>query len=81
MPYGASLGSETMEKINEMITWLLILIPVGSGARILYCLAAMPVDEDAVDSYRKRIKNILVFVAIAESLTGILKAVAHYYGG
>ncbi|MEM5780049.1 MAG: hypothetical protein AAGU02_02750 [Lawsonibacter sp.] len=70
-----------METIDQMISWLLVFIPLGGTARILYCLAAMSADSDARDSFQKRIKNILIFIVVAEILSGLLKLIAHYYGG
>lgn len=70
-----------MEQINQMITWLLVIIPLGGAARVLYCLAAISIDMDARDTYQKRIRHVLMFVAISESVSGLLKIVAGYYGG
>jgi hypothetical protein len=70
-----------MEQINQIITWFLVIIPLGGTARILYCLAAISTDMDARDVYQKRIKHVLMFVAISECVSGLLKIVAGYYGG
>lgn len=70
-----------MEKINQMIAFLQVVIPLGGAARIIYCLAAMSADEDGQASYKKRIRNILVFIVLAECASGFLRMVARYYGG
>lgn len=70
-----------MEKINQMIAFLQMVIPLGGAARIIYCLAAMSADEDGQASYKKRIRNILVFIVLAECASGFLRMVARYYGG
>lgn len=70
-----------MEKINQMITFLQVIIPLGGAARIIYCLAVMSVDEEEQSSYKKRIRNILVFVVLAECASSFLRMAANYYGG
>lgn len=70
-----------MEQIENMIGWLQIIIPIAGAARIVYCLAVMSADEDAAASYRKRIRNILIFLVFSECVTGVFRMVASYYGG
>lgn len=70
-----------MEKINQMITFLQVIIPLGGAARIVYCLAVMSMDGEEQSSYKKRIRNILVFIVLAECASGFLRMAAHYYGG
>lgn len=68
-----------MEDIQLLITFLLILIPLGGGARIVYCLTVMAADSDEEKTYKVRIRNVLVFVALAECVAGLLKAVLSYF--
>lgn len=69
-----------METIQDLINLLLILIPAGGAVRIILCLIYMSSEEDT-KSYKKRIRNVLVFTVLAESVTGIISLVASYFGG
>ncbi|MEG2420825.1 MAG: hypothetical protein RSB55_04695 [Oscillospiraceae bacterium] len=68
-----------MESIQELTHILQILIPIGAGARIAYCLSAMAMDSDEDKSYKTRIRNTLVFVVLAEVAAPLLLAVIRYY--
>ena len=70
-----------METIQGFITLLLILIPAGGGARIVYCALAMTADQENSASYKRRIRNLIIFIILAECVSGILALVASYFGG
>ena len=67
-----------MKEINGLITLLLIIIPIGAAMRITACCICMANTEDQ-SSYKHRIKNVLIFVVFAESISGILHAILSYY--
>lgn len=46
--------------------------------RILFCLLVMAFQEDR-ESYKKRIFNVLVFIVVAECISGILYMVIRYF--
>lgn len=68
-----------MEGINGLITLLQILIPLGGAARIAYCALVLNMNGEESASYWKRVRNILVFVVLAECAAGFLKMVANYF--
>lgn len=70
-----------MDTINDIITFLLVLIPIGAGGRVIYCLMAMSADTDEEKSYKIRIRNVLIFTAFAECVTGLVKGALPYYFG
>lgn len=67
---------------NDATTWLLGLIPVGSGAAIGYH-ALMKVLSDADPAaaavHNRAMRNILIAGAIGESAVGITKAFLAYF--
>lgn len=67
-----------MKEINGLISLLLIIIPAGAVMRIAACCICMANSEDQ-SSYKRRIKNVLIYVALAESISGILHMVLSYY--
>lgn len=68
-----------MEQVLSLISWLLVVLPVAAAARIVYCLCCIPTDGDNESSYKKRIRNTLIFVVLAETVMGLLRVVAAYY--
>lgn len=69
-----------MDQLNDLISFLLLLIPIGGAMRIAACLVYMNLEEDSAQ-YKKRIKHVFYFIVLAECFTGIFKAVVSYYGG
>lgn len=69
-----------MDQIKALIQAMLVVIPIGAAARIVYCLVAINMDGDEEQSYRKRIRNALVFTAIAEAgIGGLLKWATSFF--
>lgn len=70
-----------MDTLNEIITLLRVgIIPLGVLFRVVFCLTKMIYDEDAQASYKKKIKNTIVFGIIAELIFVILNLIQSYYG-
>ncbi len=69
-----------MEILNEIISLLrIVIIPLGVTFRVIFCLTKMIYDEDAQGTYKKKIKNTIVFGIIAELIFVILALVQNYY--
>lgn len=73
--------NDSVPIISDLVNWLLVIIPVGSGAVAVRCLIGMNTSEEDTAMYKKRLKNVLLFCVIAESLVGVLGVVTSYYGG
>lgn len=68
-----------MNEIQMLITILQVLIAVGAAARIGYCCVMMNSDEEEDPKvYKVRIRNVLVFTVLAETIGGILQIVQNY---
>ena len=62
-----------METLNEIISLLrVVIIPLGVTFRVIFCLTKMIYDEDSQGTYKKKIKNTIVFGIIAELIFVIL---------
>ena len=62
-----------MEILDEIISLLrVVIIPLGVTFRVIFCLTKMIYDEDSQGTYKKKIKNTIVF--------GIIALVQNYYG-
>ena len=71
-----------MEILDEIIDLLRVaIIPLGVVFRVIFCFTKMIYDEDAQGSYKKKIKNTIVFGTIAELIFVILDLIKNYYGG
>lgn len=65
--------------IAEVRRWLQVIILVGGVARILYCLIIMQMDNSEEISLKKRMRNTVVFVVIAEIFGSIIKIFTSYF--
>ena len=71
-----------MESINNLSLRLIVLINAGSAFRIIVCLISMAIGEPhKAIQMKDRIKKILMFAAIANSIFGIHAMAMYYYGG
>lgn len=71
-----------MDTLNEIISLLrVVIIPLGVTFRVIFCLIKMIYDEEAQGSYKRKIRNTIVFGIIAELIFVILALVQGYYGG
>ncbi len=68
-----------MAELREVILWLLLILPLGVAARVLYCLCCIPMDSENEATNKRRIKNALIFFVFAECITGLLAVVAGYF--
>lgn len=69
-----------MNTVYEIITLLrVVIIPIGVTFRVIYCLIKMMYDEEAVGSYKKKIKNTIIFGIIAELTFVIKDLIINYY--
>lgn len=68
-----------MDHIKALTSALLVIIPIGATARIIYCLTVKNMDSDEEKSYDVRIRNILIFTVVAESIAGLLTWASSYF--
>lgn len=67
------------EIVRGLITFFLILIPIGAGVRITFCAIGSMSDEEKTGEYKRRGKNALLFAVVAELLTGLVALFLSYY--
>ena len=68
-----------MNELNSVITALLILIPLSAVPRAIQCLHMIMTDSEQEGSYRKRLKNLLIFVAVAECALNVVYWIRNYF--
>ncbi len=69
-----------METIQDIITFMLILIPLAGIARGVACVVYMLAEEDPAP-YKKRLRNVIIYTAVAECVTGLFGLMVSYLGG
>ena len=68
-----------MEIIKELSEAFLILIRAGTVMRIVYCFVMMTSNEDEEKSYKKKIRNVMIFYILAELSYSIKDIMFDYY--
>lgn len=68
-----------MDGITTLVGILQILIPLTAAPRLIYCLIYIAMDDDQAASYKRRVRNLLIFVALSECISGIILTIKRYY--
>lgn len=69
-----------MSHILEICDLLVVLIQAGSLLRLVYCLIRLPGSEEEAPLYKKRIRNILVFMIISLTVWTTAGLMLRYMG-
>lgn len=69
-----------MDILKELSIAFIWLIRAGTVTRIAYCFIKMIQNDEEVGIYKKRMRNAIVFLILAESIWQ-LKDIAIYYFG
>lgn len=68
-----------MDLVKQMADALILLIRVGVGMRVVYCLIKIAVNEEEASIYKKRAKNTVLFYVLAELIREIKELTLYYY--
>ena len=68
-----------MSEIAQLIGYLQVLIPIGAGARAVYCYIMIYINNEEEKSYKDRIRNAIIFVALSETVSGLLRVIIPMY--
>lgn len=70
-----------MQTLDEIISLLrIVIIPLGTIGRVVFCFVKMIYDEDSINSYKKKIWNSVAFFIISELIFVVVDIIKHYYG-
>lgn len=67
-----------METLKQIIRYLIILIDAGASMRLMYCFIQMTFNPDEVNSYKKKMIHLGVFLILANSALEIALVVKKY---
>lgn len=68
-----------MTKLNELAKVIIALIRIGTVARVSYCFLLIITNEDEVPVYKKRIKNAIGYLILAEGIWKLVDLVYYYF--
>lgn len=63
----------------ELIYILLALVDMAAAPRAIYCLFKIMTDIDQATLYKRRLKNLGLFVIIANAVLGLLQLILYNY--
>jgi len=66
-----------VDQMSQAIIWLL---RAGCAFRVVYCCFRLISNEEEAQSYKSRIRNVLIFYVIAECIFQIKDLIIHYLG-
>jgi len=69
-----------MNSLIELRNALLILLRAGVVTRILFCIFKMSTDDENISSYKRKIRNVVIFEILAESAIQLKDVAMHYWG-
>lgn len=67
-----------METLKQLISYLIILIDAGAGARFIYCFIRIAFNPDEADSYKKKMVNLGIFLVLANCALVLSEVVKKY---
>ncbi len=67
---------QMIDEVSQVIIWL---IRAGAAFRVCYSFFRMIATSDETAMYQKRIRNVLVFYVLAESIWIIKNLILEYY--
>lgn len=70
---------DTTGSIGSLITAFLVLINVGGAARALMLILGMMNNEQDLSENKKKLKNLIKFLILANTITGLAKVILSYY--
>lgn len=73
------MNIDTSGNIGGLITAFLIFIDVGGVTRASLLILGMISDDTSLAENKKKLKNLIVFMIIANVITGIAQTVLKYF--
>lgn len=70
---------EETSLINNLSIMVLGMINAGGIARLAYCIVVSQTSEETRHSMKKRIRHIIGFLIVANSIFGIQVAIQYYF--
>ena len=69
-----------MDGVNQLIIWGMRALRAAAFVRGSSCLIRIAMCQEEANVYKRRFRNLLLFMVVAESINGLLTIVERYYG-
>lgn len=69
-----------MDGVNQLITWGLRVLRAAAVCRGGACLIRIAMCPEEANIYRRRLRNLLLFVIAAESIGALIDLIGRHYG-
>lgn len=66
-------------ELNNVITFLQVIIPIGAAARVAYCLIIASINEEDGPCMKVRARNAILFTIVAEVILTLLNLLKSYF--
>lgn len=67
-----------MQYLRELIFAMLFLLPTLGALRAICCVIQISSDDEQAGQYKRRLKNLVIFIVIAEGVVGFLYMILDY---
>lgn len=68
-----------MDGVYTLFAFLQGIIVTSAVARIIYCLICINMDSDQAATYKRRIRNIVVFLVLSQCIAATIVIIKSYY--
>lgn len=65
--------------IDDITNYILTLIPIGGAARMIILAISLMGDDSEETAIKKKMRNTLIFIAIATAALSLKKLIMLYY--
>lgn len=68
-----------MNGLRSLANAFIAFIRVGAITRIAFCFLKMIGNEEEINVYKKRIKNVIIFYIVAEGVWRLKNIITYYF--
>ncbi len=72
---------DATENIRNLLRDILWILPLACTPRVIYCAIKIALDSEESAKYKRRLLNLLMFVALAEGILQLLYIAYCYFTG
>ncbi len=70
---------DAMDGISQLLIFLEVLIPLAAVPRVIYCAIYIAMDSEQASTYKRRLRNALIFVACSQCITALVLVLQRYF--
>lgn len=66
--------------VQPILSILMWLIPLAAVPRVIYCIIYIAVDSEQAPTYKRRLRNAILFVCVTAVMGALIQLVSRYIG-